>query len=78
VLGLNEPQVWTLIGVFSAIMVGVLGIVWSSFRSLGAGLRSEMQSFRNEMGFRLDSIGHRLDNLDRDVQFLMRKKFGDQ
>jgi len=78
VLGLNEPQVWTLIGVFSAIMVGVLGIVWSSFRSLGTGLRNEMQSFRNEMGFRLDSIGHRLDNLDRDVQFLMRKEFGDQ
>ena len=81
VLGLNEPQVWTLIGVFAAAMVGVLGLVYASIRNLADGLRNEMTSIRNEMASmrneliaRMDS---RFDHLDRDVAFLMRKEFGD-
>lgn len=85
VLGLNEPQVWTLIGVFAAVMVGVLSLVYASFKSLSDGLRnelrtemtsirSEMMSMRNELIARMDS---RFDRLDRDVAFLMRKEFGD-
>lgn len=79
---MNEPQVWTLIGVFAAIMVGVLSLVYASFRSLSGGLRSEirtemtsirteMSSMRNELIARMDS---RFDHLDRDVAFLMRKE----
>jgi broad specificity polyphosphatase/5'/3'-nucleotidase SurE len=72
---LTEPQVWTLIGVFAAAIFGIQGIAISSFRR-------EMQSIRNELVTRMESmetrIGVRLDQLDRDVQFLMRKEFGDQ
>ena len=34
-----------------------------------------MQSIRNEMLIKFESIEKRLDQLDRDVQFLMRKEF---
>lgn len=75
---LTEPQVWTLIGVFSAVMVGVLSIVWAAFHSLATSLRSEMQSMRNEIMTKMDvgfaQVERRLDALDRDVQFLMRKE----
>jgi len=72
---LTEPQVWTLIGVFAAAIFGIQGIAISGFRR-------EMQSMRNEIMSRMESmetrIGVRLDQLDRDVQFLMRREFGDQ
>ena len=79
---MNEPQVWTLIGVFGAVMVGVLSLVYASFRSLAEGLRNElrtemtsirteMSSMRNELIARMDS---RFDHLDRDIAFLMRKE----
>ena len=68
---MNEPQVWTLIGVFSAAMVGILGLVYFSIKNLGDSLRAEMAGFRNEMITRFD-------HLDRDVNFLMRKEFGER
>lgn len=74
-LGLNEPQVWTLIGVFSAAMIGVLGLVFLTMKNLTDGLRSEMSSMRNELIARMDS---RFDHLDRDVAFLMRRELGDR
>jgi len=74
VFGLNELQVWTLIGVFAAAIVGVLSLVYASFRNLSESLRSEMSSLRNELIARMDS---RFDHLDRDVAFLMRKQQGD-
>lgn len=71
---MTEPQVWTLIGVFAAAIFGIQGIAISSFRR-------EMQSMRSEVITRMESmetrIGSRLDQLDRDVQFLMRKEFGE-
>jgi len=76
VLTLTEPQVWTLIGVFGASIFGIQGIAISSFRremqSIRNELKSEMSSMRNELITRMDS---RFDQLDRDVQFLMRKEF---
>ena len=72
---MNEPQVWTLIGVFAAVMVGVLTLVYASFRNLGEGLRNEMASLKSELIARMDA---RFDHLDRDVAFLMRKEFGEK
>lgn len=79
---MNEPQVWTLIGVFAAAIFGIQGIAISSFRremkSLGEGIRSELRSeiggLRNEINARFESVNNRLDGLDRDVQLLMRKE----
>lgn len=72
VLTLTEPQVWTLIGVFGASIFGIQGIAISSFRremqSIRNELKSEMSSMRNELLTRMEQI-------DRDVQFLMRKEF---
>lgn len=68
---LTEPQVWTLIGVFAAAIFGIQGIAISSFRR-------EIRSMGAELVVRFEAMNRRLDALDRDVQFLMRKEFGDQ
>ena len=74
VITLTEPQVWTLIGVFSA---AIFGIITFGF----AGIRNEMKSLRSELisvmttGF--NAVEKRIEYLERDVQFLMRKEFGD-
>ncbi len=84
-LGLNEPQVWTLIGVFSAIMVGILTIGFGSLRSelksemksMHSSLSAEIKSLAVRMDSGFEAVHRRIDYLDRDVQHLMRKEFGD-
>lgn len=75
VIYLDNPQVWTLIGVFSAAIFALIGVVFASFRMIGTGLRAEMASMRNELGARMDA---RFDHLDHDFQLLMTKEFGDR
>ena len=70
VMTLTEPQVWTLIGVFSAAIFGVLTFGFAS-------IRSEIRGLRGEMITRFDAVDKRIDYLDRDVQYLMRREFGD-
>ncbi|MBM7826709.1 hypothetical protein JOD60_000767 [Microbacterium aurum] len=65
-LTMTEPQVWTLIGVFSALMFSMLGIVSTLF----------IRVVRTEIGRLEMKMDVRLDNLDRDVQALMRHTFG--
>lgn len=71
---MNEPQVWTLIGIFATAIFGVLTFGFAS-------VKSEMKSMRNELITRMDSgfatLNTRIDHLDRDVAFLMRKEFGE-
>ena len=71
---MNEPQVWTLIGVFAATMFGTLTF---GFNSLRGEMRNSVEGLRNEMRTGFASVNDRIDYLDRDVQFLMRKEFGD-
>ena len=62
---MNEPQVWTLIGVFAAGMSAVIGL------TVGLVLRvvtTEINALRNEMNIRFD-------HLDRDVQALVQRVF---
>lgn len=61
---LNEPQVWTLIGVFSAAMFGLIGVVSTMF----------IQVLRAEIG----KISVQIDVLDRDVQAIARRVFPDR
>lgn len=77
---MTEPQVWTLIGVFSALMFGMLGVVSSLFVRV---LRSEIGGLESRIGGEIGGLradvrrlDERLDNLDRDVQALMRHTFG--
>ncbi|MFH8251124.1 hypothetical protein ACH3VR_12210 [Microbacterium sp. B2969] len=66
---MTEPQVWTLIGVFTALMFGMLTIVSTLFVQV---VRSEIGGLRSEVR----GIHTRIDALDRDVQALMRHIFG--
>lgn len=92
VVTLNEPQIWMLIGVFGASMVGMMTLVSSTFVRV---LRAEIGAVRGEIGslrHEIDSLRHelrteiarveqvlstRIDHLDRDVQVLMRRVFDD-
>ena len=89
---MNEPQVWTLIGVFAAVMLGGMSLtttlIMRSTTSAIDGLRAEMTGglagLRAEMTARFDGVDARLDatdariaHLDRDVTFLMTRAWGE-
>lgn len=84
VIELTEPQVWTMLGVFTALMFGMLTTVSTLFvrvvRSEIGGLRGEMNGqiggLRAEMNARFDAVHVKIDGLDRDVQLLMNREFG--
>lgn len=59
---MTEPQVWTIIAVFAALMFGMLTIVSTLF----------VHVVKAEVG----KLGVRMDNLDRDVQALVKHTFG--
>lgn len=85
---MDEPQVWTLIGVFAAIMLGVMTLTTTL---LTRNITSALQSFASTMDARFDAMDRKFDaidakfasmrlqmsHLDRDVQTLMRREFGD-
>lgn len=81
---MNDAQIWTMIGAFSALMIGTLTVISTLFvrvvRSEIGGLRNEMNGqiggLRNEMNARFDAVGTRIDGLDRDVQALVKRTFG--
>lgn len=82
VLTLNEPQVWTVIGVFATALFGMLGFVTTSIsrtvRAEIGSVRNELGSLRGEMNARFDLLSSRIDHLDRDVQFLMKRELEDR
>lgn len=75
---MNEPQVWTLIGVMAASFFGVMGLMSTMFtrviRSEIGGLRNEMNARFDAVDQRFDSMDKRIDNLDQDVQYLMKRE----
>lgn len=75
VLTVTEPQVWTLIGVFAAALVGILTLMSTLFLRV---IRSEIGGLRGEMTARLEAIDKRFDYLDRDVQALTKHMFGEK
>jgi hypothetical protein len=81
---MNDAQIWTMIGAFTALMIGMLTVISTLFvrvvRAEIGGLRSEMNGqiggLRNEMNARFDAVNLRMDGLDRDVQALVKRTFG--
>ena len=53
VLALNEPQVWTVIGVFVTALFGLLGFVTTS---LTRTIRTEIGSIRTELASEIGSV----------------------
>lgn len=89
---MTEPQVWTMIVAFTGVMVGTLTVISTLFvrvlRSEIGGLRGEIGGLRGEMNARFDAVNSemnarfdavstRLDYLDRDVQALTKRVWGD-
>jgi hypothetical protein len=62
----TEPQVWTLIGVFAAILLGGF--------TLSTGLLTRViRSGFEAVGAKFDTVNARLDHLDRNVSALMKR-----
>ena len=96
---MNEPQVWTLIGVFGTALFGMLTLMTTLFvrvvrteigslRTEIGSLRTEIGSVRMELGAQIGSLRSEMQAefasvrteikyLDRDVQALSRRVFGD-
>ncbi|RYY43717.1 MAG: hypothetical protein EON53_13785 [Actinomycetales bacterium] len=100
---MDEPQVWTLIGVFGTALFGMLTLMSTMFvrtlrtefgslrtemgteigslrSEMGTELRSvrgEIGSLRTEMQAEFASVRTEIKHLDRDVQALSRRVFGD-
>lgn len=70
---MTEPQVWTLIAVFTALMVGVLTLISTMFVHV---VRSEIGRIDTKIDALSDRFDSRLDDLDRDVQALIKHTFG--
>lgn len=84
---MTEPQVWTIIGVLTATMIGfmtlTITLVLRTINAQFSGLRAEMNARFEvvEARFevveaRFDAVYQRMDNLDRDVQAIARRTFG--
>lgn len=75
---MTEPQTWTVIGVFAAMMLGGMTLMTAQFsrviRAEVGGLRGEMlgelNGFRGEMLGRLDAIDSRLTRVESKVDDL--------
>jgi hypothetical protein len=63
---MSDPQAWTLIGVFSASILGGLTLVTTM---LSRVIRAEIGGLRAEIA----TLTARFDHLDRDVQTLSER-----
>lgn len=70
---MDDAQIWTMIGAFTALMCGMLTVVSTLFVRV---LRAEIGGLRGEMNARFDAVNTRIDGLDRDVQAIVRRTFG--
>lgn len=80
---MNEPQVWTLIGVFAASTFAMMGLTASLFLNvinarfdgLQSEVKAEIGGLRSEMNAGFARVDGKIDHLDRDVQALFRRVF---
>ena len=68
------PQLWTLIGVFAAIMLGGMTLMTTMIMKVTT---TAVDGLRGEMTARFDSVETKIEHLDRDVAALSRKVFGE-
>lgn len=69
---LTEPQIWTVIGVFSAAMFGMMTLVSTMFVSV---VRSEIGRIEGTITSEIRRVDAKIDMLDRDVQAIARRVF---
>ena len=64
-VAVNDPQIWTLIGVFAAAMLGGFTLVVTSLTRV---IRAEIGGLRGEIKGEIVALNARFDHLDRDVR----------
>ena len=89
---MNEPQVWTLIGVFAASTFAMMGLmstlfvnvinakferVDEQFARVDATMNARFDGLHGEMNARFGRVDSKIDHLDKDVQTLFRRVFPD-
>ncbi|QAY61716.1 hypothetical protein ET475_04700 [Microbacterium protaetiae] len=71
---MNEPQVWTLIGVFAAGLFGMLTLMSTMFvrvvRSEISGVRSEVGSVRSEIASVRDTVTAEIGSVRAEIHRL--------
>ena len=83
----NDPQIWTLLGVFAAIMLGGMTLMTTLLmRTMTAaidgvngridGVHARIDGLSAEMNAQFDTVNVKLEHLDRDVTALSKKVFG--
>jgi hypothetical protein len=88
VIHVNEPQVWTAIGILGTSLFGMLTLMSTMFvriirteigsvRTEIGSVRTEIGSLRTEMQAEFASVRTEIRYLDRDVQVLTKRVFGD-
>jgi hypothetical protein len=78
---MNEPQVWTVIGVLAATLMGFLVAMVTMFShtltarldELRSGIHSEMVELRSDLTRRIDGIEHRLDGVEHRLDGVERR-----
>ena len=84
---MNDPQIWTLLGVFAAIMLGGMTLMTTLLiRTLNAaiegvngkfdGVNGRIDGLAGEMRAEFATVNVKLEYLDRDVTALSKKVFG--
>ncbi|GAB2561773.1 hypothetical protein [Leucobacter ruminantium] len=68
---MSEPQVWTLISVFSATLIGMIALISQLFvRTMNTqfeALRGEIASFRAETGARFEAVDASFGAMDAKI-----------
>jgi hypothetical protein len=70
----NDPQIWTLIGVFAAIMLGGMTLMTTLIMR---ATTASVDGLRGELSARFDKVDLQFQHLDRDVAALTQKAWGE-
>ena len=84
---MNDPQVWTLIGVFAAATFGGITLLTTQLnRTIAAGFKAvdarfetvdaRFDAVETTMNAKFDAVHVKLEHLDRDVSALSKHVFG--
>lgn len=70
---MNDPQTWTLIAGFFALLVTMIGMTMRVVRSEISGLGAQLGSRIDTLDVRFDGLERKIDHLDRDVQMIVTR-----
>lgn len=88
---MNDPQIWTLLGLFAAIMLGgmtlmttlltramtaAIGGVNARIDGLAGEMNARFDAVETTMSAKFETVNVKLEHLDRDVTAISKKVFG--